>query len=391
MNWQRVFVVTIKELTDGLRDRRGLASILIGTLIGPLLIGFMLNRMANMQRSADEIEVPVVGRENAPVLVNWLAQQAGVTIVNGPADPEAEVTNQKLDVVLVIPKEFPDKFRAAKPATVKLVSDSTRTKSRPKVQRLKSLLARYSAEIGSLRLIARGVSPVIATALMLEEVEVSSAQQRAAQVFGMIPLFLVLGAFAAGMQIATDSTAGERERGSLEPLLVNPVPRLELVLGKWLAAATAASVGSVMSLAIISSILLSIPLEDLGFRFRFTPVDAMRLVAVALPMALFAPSVQMYLASFAKSFKEAQSYMGYLIFLPMLPGMVSAFYPLTNRPWLAPVPILGSYALSNDVMGGRPPAAIFFVLSAISMIGLALIFVLLTTKLFGREKIIFGR
>lgn len=387
----RTLVVTAKELIDGLRDRRGLASILIGTLVGPILVGVMLNRIASMQRSADDIKVPVVGRENAPVLVNWLEQQSGVSVETGPADPEEAVRTRKQDFVLVIPKEFAAKFRESKPATLRIVADGSSQQSRPKVQRLKSLLGRYSAEIGSLRLVARGVSPAVASPLTLEDVEVSSAQQRAAQVFSMIPLFLVLGAFAAGMQIATDSTAGERERGSLEPLLVNPIPRLELVTGKWLAAAVAATAGSVMSLAIISGMLLALPLEDLGFRFRFTMADALRLLAVAFPMALFAPAIQMYLASFAKSFKEAQTYMGYLIFLPMLPGMLSAFYPLTNRPWLAPVPILGSYALSNDVMGGKPPSAVFFALSAVSMIGLALVFVRLTTRLFGREKIVFGR
>ena len=108
-------------------------------------------------------------------------------------------------------------------------------------------------------------------------------------------------------------------------------------------------------------------------------------------MALIAPAVQMYLASFAKSFKEAQSYMGYLIFLPMLPGIAATFYPLSGRSWMAPIPILGQYALSTDIMGGKPPAPLYMILGAASAAGFAMVFVSLTTRLFSKERIIFGR
>src|SRR6185436_7285493 len=197
-----------------------------------------------------------------------------------------------------------EKFRASRPAPVQLVADSTRQTERAKVQRLRTLLARFSAETGGLRLIARGVSPVIASVVNVEDVEVSSAQQRAAMIFNMIPMFLVLAAFVAGMQIATDSTAGERERGSLEPLLVNPIPRIELVMGKWLAAVASSATAITGTLVITTTVLISLPLEDLGFRFRFEIPDALMLLGSILPMALIAPSVQMYLASFARSFKE---------------------------------------------------------------------------------------
>ena len=391
MKFSRALIVVRKELTDALRDRRSVYSVFIGALIGPVLVGFMLNRIADQQRGAQEIRVPVLGREHAPILVNWLEQQAGVEITEGPPDPEAAVRERKFEFVLVIPKEFPEKFRASRPAPVQVVSDSTRQSVHAKVQRLRSLLSRFSAETGGLRLIARGVSPAIASVLNVEDVEVSSAQQRAAVIFNMIPMFVVLAAFVAGMQIATDSTAGERERGSLEPLLVNPIPRGELVAGKWLAAVAASATGMTATLAITSAVLLSLPLEDLGFRFRFSFFDALLLLAATLPMALIAPAVQMYLASFAKSFKEAQSYMGYLIFLPMIPGIASNFYPLGNRPWMAPIPILGQYALSTDIMGGKPPGPLYLVLGAVSAAGFAMVFVALTTRLFSKEKIIFGR
>ena len=124
MNFSRALIVVRKELTDALRDRRSVYSVFIGALIGPILVGFMLNRIADQQRGAQEIKVPVVGRDHAPILVDWLEQQAGVEIIAGPADPEAAVRERKFEFVLVIPKEFPEKFRASRPAPVQLVSDA---------------------------------------------------------------------------------------------------------------------------------------------------------------------------------------------------------------------------------------------------------------------------
>jgi len=391
MNLSRVGVVLRKELTDAFRDRRSIYSMLVGALVGPILVGFIFNRIAVQQRGAQEIRVPVTGRANAPLLVDWLGQQVGVQVVDGPDDAEGAVRESKEDFVLLIPKEFGEKFRESRPATVKLVSDGTRQSARSKVQRVRSLLQRYSIEVGSLRLITRGVSPSIASALAVEDVEVSSSQQRAAMILNMIPMFVVLAAFIAGMQISTDSTAGERERGSLEPLLVNPAPRIEVVMGKWLAAVTSSGGGMIITLVLTTTVLLMVPLQDLNIRFRFGWNEALALMAGTLPMALMAPAIQMYLSTYARSFKEAQGYMGFLVFVPMMPGMVSAFYPISNRPWLAPVPVLGQYALANDVLGGKQPAAIWFVAGALAAVAVAAVFVWLTTRLFGREKIIFGR
>jgi sodium transport system permease protein len=242
-----------------------------------------------------------------------------------------------------------------------------------------------------MRLIARGVSPSVASALKMEDVEVSNAQQRAASIFNVIPMFLLLAAFSTGMQIATDSTAGERERGSLEPLLLNPVARWQLVTGKWLAAATVAFCGIVFTLLITSNVLSRLPLEDLGVRYHLGPSDILLLIAAIAPVALVAPALQVYLACFAKSFKEAQSYMGFLVLLVTIPGVLTSFFPLTNRPWLHPVPVAGQFAMSMDILGGKPPAAWAFVLAAVGCVALTAVFLSLATRLLTAEKIIFGR
>ena len=391
MNFSRTFAVTRKEWTDSFRDRRTIMTAIIMSFLGPGMIGFMFNRITAQEREAQDIKIPVKGQEHAPVLVNWLTQQAGVQVTSAPADPEESVRKGTLDFAIIIPKDFGEQFRASKPALVQVVVDSTKQSQRAKVQRIRGLLGRFSGEIGSLRLIAHGVSPQVASALKIEDLEVSSAQERVATIFNMIPMFLVMAAFAAGMQIATDATAGERERGSLEPLLINPVPRIELAAGKWLAASATSAGGILANLAVTVAVLFSLPLEDLGFRFNFGPRQALLLLACMLPMALLAPAAQMYLATFAKSFKEAQSYMSILILLPMIPGIAAIFYPLGGRPWLSPVPIIGQYALATDILGGKEPAMLWVALGLLSMAFCAALFIALTGRLFKNERIIFGR
>lgn len=392
MNIARTAIVVCrKELRDAFRDRRSLSSILIGALLGPILVGFMFNQMASRQRSVEDIKLPVVGAEHAPALVEWIRQQGGVEITAGPTDPEAAVRDRKEDVVLIVANDFAANFRKSKPAEVKLVSDGSRQTAMPKIRRVRNLLARYSAEIGSLRLIARGVSPGVAAALAVEEVEVSSSQQRAAMILSFIPMFIVLAAFTSGMQIATDSTAGERERGSLEPLLLNPSPREAIVAGKWLAAVVSSGLGVALTVTLCLAMLRFIPLQDFGVRFRLGPAEAAGLLAGILPMCLLATAMQMYLATFAKSFKEAQSYMGMLIMIPMLPGILAAVYPLGRQPWMFPIPILGQHVLMAEVLGGKAPSAAMFALAAGSALLVAGVLLRLTTGLFRRERIIFGR
>ena len=144
----------------------------------------------------------------------------------------------------------------------------------------------------------------------------STTQQRAAKLLSVIPLMVLLAAFTGAMQLATDATAGERERGSLEALLVNPVPRGALALGKVMASALAGMLAVMVTAGLCTALLRFIPLQELGMRFRFGTPHMLGLMAAALPMCLLTASVQSCVATLAKSFKEAQTYMGILILAP---------------------------------------------------------------------------
>ena len=387
----QAMVVFRKELTDWSRDRRSIMTVLISSLLAPAIIGFMFTNLASRQRQVEDIKMPVIGADNAPALIAWLRQQPGIEIVAGPADPEEAVRTRREDIVVVIPDDFAKKFSASKPAQVRLISDSSSQNNRPKVQRVRGLFQRYSSEIGSLRLIGRGISPVVASPVQIDDVEVSSAQQRAAQILGFIPLFVMIAAFTGAMSIATDSTAGERERGSLEALLVNPAPRGALAGGKWMAAAATAMLSVLVTGGLLFALFQYIPLQDLGIKFVLGPAQMIGTLAVLLPLCPLIAAIQMYVATFAKSFKEAQSYLSFLMMAQMVPGMMATMNTMPTKAWMYYVPWIGQQTLLTDVLGNKPILPVVFVVVAVTNLLLAAIVIRATAGLLAREKIIFGR
>ena len=387
----QALVVCRKELKDWSRDRRSIITVLISSLLAPIIIGVMFTNLASRQRQVEDVTIPVVGGANAPALMDWLRQQAGVTIVDGPADPEEAVRSRSDDVVVVIADDFAGDFKASRPALVRIVADGSSQNARPKVQRVRGLFQQYSAQIGSLRLIARGVSPAVASTLQIEDVEVSSAQQRAAMLLGFIPLFILIAAFTGAMPLATDSTAGERERGSIEALLVNPAPREAIAAGKWIAGTLTAMLSVVVSGGLLFALFQYIPLQDLGIRFHLGQKELIGTLVIVLPVCPLIVGIQMYVATFAKSFKEAQSYLSFLMMVQMVPGMIMMNSTVAKAWWMYYVPWIGAQAILTDVLGNKPISVAVFIVMGLVNVVLAVVAVRATAGLLMREKIIFGR
>jgi sodium transport system permease protein len=389
---RQLLVVFRKELRDSSRDRRAILAIVVGVLVGPAVIGFMVNQLAERQRQAEYVRLPVVGIANAPAFVGWLRTQWGVTVVEGPRDPERAVRDGDEDVVLVIPPDFAERFSASRAAPVSLVSDGSRDASTPQVKRVRDLLARYSSEIATLRLVAHGVSPQVVTTIRVDEVEVSTAQQRAASILNFLGLFMLMSALTGGVQLATDSTAGERERGSLESLLVNPVPRGALVGGKWLAASAASLIAVVLSMGFCAGLLKLVLAPDIGVRIPLGATQMGTILLAALSVCPLSSALQLFVGTYSRSFKEAQSYIGILMTLPVMAiAVLGAIYPLRNELWMYAIPLLSQYTMVTSAIGGTPPNTIaYLIATAVSLIAAGLL-VALTTRLFRSERIVFGR
>ena len=213
-----VLAVLKKELIDGLRDRRSMMSAIIFPMIGPLLISFMFNTVTERQRESQDVKVPIVGAEQAPGLVDWI-ERRGYEVVEGPLDPEAAVREGTVDFVLIIPEDSASDLAQARTAEIELVRDGTKKDVGASIGRARSLVESYGRMMGRLRVIARGISPQLGQPISVETVDIASERQRAAHFMIFIPMYLILAAFITGMNLAVDTTAGERERGSLRQRL----------------------------------------------------------------------------------------------------------------------------------------------------------------------------
>jgi sodium transport system permease protein len=385
-------VVFAKELIDGLRDRRSLMSLLLFPLVGPMLIAFILSQTtAKIASEIDEL-LPVRGAHNAPGLIAFLDER-GMDIVAPPDDPLEAVARRDIDVVLIIPDDFGERFRKGQPAPVQIVSDEFRTdRQRPAAARLRKLIAAYSAQLGTMRLLAHGTSPDLAQPIRVHNVDVSTEKSRAALFLNFIPMFVLLAAFIGGMFMATDSTAGERERGSLEPLLLNPVSRRTLVIGKWLATVVFSSFTVLLTLTCTLVALSRISVEELGISSLSLAPDEIAMVLVAtLPLSLLASAAQMLTASFARSFREAQTYLSLMVFIPTLPAALVTVTPLQSELWMMAVPVLGQQVLLMDVIrGDQISLGGAFLAALVAVIG-TFACILAAAALFRRERIVYGR
>jgi len=383
------WIVFVKEVRENLRDRRALTmSLLYGPLLGPILFVAITSFAIGKQLDEAEkpIALPVVGAEYAPNLVEFLRQQ-GVEIKTPPADPEAAIRAQNEAIILRILPTFGGQWRDGVPARIELLLDDSRQHARSRIARVRSLLERYSSQIGRLRLQLRGIDPQLATALQLAERDLSTARSRAGALLGMLPYFLLLCAFLGGMYLAIDTTAGERERLSLEALLVNPVSPTQIMAGK-LAAATAFALVSVINC--IAAFVLGLPHvrgDEIGLQLLLTPLTALEIFALIAPVALLASAVQTIIASFAKTFREAQTYLQFLMLVPALPSVLLVLNPIKAVTWMYGVPLLSQSLLINELARGDTPASISLGLSIASTFAAAGVAAFIATRLFRGERL----
>ena len=248
------FIVFVKEIIDNLRDRRTLASALImGPIFGPALFAFAINLSIeqSIENSERAMELPVVGAQYAPNLMRYL-QSENIDVVDAPGDKAQAieaVTTGSSDVILVIPEDFGEQLASTTPARVELLSDQANTDAEREARRLRGALSSYSQQLATLRLLVRGVNPAVLRPINIDEIDVSTPSGRSALLLGMMSYFFIFACLMGGMYLAIDTTAGERERGSLEPLLSLPVTRDQLIFGKIAATCLFMALSLMLSLA----------------------------------------------------------------------------------------------------------------------------------------------
>jgi sodium transport system permease protein len=389
---KKIFVIFQKELLDNLRDYRSWMTGVFWALFGPLLLGGMIMLLGNSIREKVEqaLVLPVVGAENAPSLIAYL-EQNDVTIKTALANPEGAVIAGDINVALIIPPEYGKEFSTGETAKLQFVFDSTRQSAMADVRRARDLIEGYNQYIGLLRLSLRGVSPEVIRVVQIEDMDTATPQSQALIFISMLPYFIIFAIFNGASPVITDATAGERERGSLEPLLINPLPRGWIAIGKMLSAMPFAIANLIITLAGFAAIFRVLPVEELlGAQIGFDPGVLLAIFLICLPIIFLACAIQTLIASFTKTTKEAGTYLPFIGLIPSLPGLALAFLPVRPDLWTMIIPTFGQQILINQFLRFEPISGINIVVSTVLTLLLSVVITYLAIKLYEGERIITG-
>ena len=346
--------VFTKELLDALRDRRTLLIVLLSSVVlGPLALLLFSSLVAGLEQRAVARKLVAQGIEHAPTLRNYLERQTYV-IEAPPADFERLLRDSKLgEPVLVVPEGFEEGLRTADPPMLEVVSSSGNQRAQAGVGRVQRLLQGFAQEQAALRLGSRGVASALLEPIVVDERDVATRASRAAQLAVIVPFCVLMAVLYGAMGAALDTTAGERERGSLEPLLMNPATPVQLTLGKWAAVASVAMLIAALSCLSFIPAQWLVKSESVSAMFQYGLGEAGRFLTILLPLAGALAALLMAVAIRCKSFKEAQANAAVVLFAVSLTPLFSMFSQSGEEPWHLWVPALGQTVLMARVLRGE--------------------------------------
>lgn len=353
-----IWTVWCKELRDALRDRRTLlAMVLSSVAIGPLVLVLLSALVAGIEQRAQARELMVEGIAHAPTLHNFLLRN-NVRVDTAPPRFEQQLRSKQLgEPVLVIAADFETVLARGEPPRVELIFNSANPRAAAGAARVERLLQGFAQEQAMLRLTWRGVAPSLLQVIEVDEHDLASAAVRGAQWSALLPFFVLMAVVYGALHAALDTTAGERERGSLEPLLTNPVAPLALVLGKWAAVAALAMLVAALSSASFLPAQWLLRSPTLAAMFRFGWREAAMFLALLLPLAAAMSALLMAIAIRCRSVKQAQANATALVLAVSLLPLLNLFSQEGEAPWHLAVPALAQITLMGRVLKGEAIAA----------------------------------
>ncbi|MDH4108924.1 MAG: ABC transporter permease [Gammaproteobacteria bacterium] len=385
--------VFLKEVIDNFRDRRTLMSaLLLGPIFGPVLFAFVINLSVRQSLSDASLplDLPVIGAGHAPNLLRYL-ESNNIRIVEAPATRDEAVRavlEGRHDVVVVIPETIASDLAGMQPARIEVITDEASRTAERESRRAIRALAAYSQEIAGLRLVARGVSPTVMQPFNIDLVDVSTPSGRSAMLLGMLSYFFMFALLSGGMNLAIDTTAGERERGSLEPLLCLPVTRDHLIIGKILAACLFMAMSLTLSLTAFSVVLRFLPLQQLGMTPNFGPMAVVTAFLLLIPFALLGAALMTMVASFTRSYKEAQTWLTIVILTPTLPILVVSILMLRPSTGLMFIPSLSQHLLLVELIRNEPLQMLDVAVSVSGTLALGVLVTWICARLYRREGLL---
>ncbi|MDB6010929.1 MAG: hypothetical protein JWL65_3179 [Gammaproteobacteria bacterium] len=388
-----IFTVFLKEFRENLRERRTLLSAMIlGPLLGPLLFagGLSLSIERGTVKNDRPVLLAVAHTERAPNLLAFL-HQYGVNIK--PVGVDAEGARQAIrehreTLVLLITDHFGEKLGSGEPAPLELYADSSDASNGRDVTRVRLLLEQYGALVARLRITARGVNPLVLSPIVLQNIDVSTPASRSVLVLGTLSYLILLTMLMGGMYLAIDTTAGERERGSLEPLLTVPVKREHLIYGKILATCAYMALSLILTVTAFAIALQFVGLEQFGMTLNFGPLVALEVVLFSLPLVPLGAALMTIVAAFTRSYREAQTYLGLVLLIPTLPLVLASMLGLRPTARLMAVPSLSQHFLITSLLRDEPVSAGYLTLSVVVTLAVGAMLMLVAGRLYDREALL---
>jgi sodium transport system permease protein len=384
-----IWTVFRKEVLENLRDRRViLSAFFFGVLLAPLIFGLtttMVSKRA-VENQDKPLHLPIAGATHAPNLVQFLRE-------NGVQIEDVQLTTDQamdavraghLDMVLFIGEDFGKALQSGESAPLSLVVDTSNSRTAPSADRARQLLGAYGHTLAALRLMVRGINPKVIDPIGVHALDVASSLL----ILGMMTYFCFMSMLVGGFYLAIDTTAGERERGSLEPLLGLPVRRSQLIVGKMLATAAFMSMSLLLTLAAFGVVLLFIPLEALGMSANFGPRVILTIFAVMVTFVPMGAGLMTVVASFTRSNREAQSWLSVVMMLPIAPIMFAVVSGTKPSATLMAVPSLSQHLLATSLMRGDSIPALHVLICAGTTLAFGALLVGLAIRLYQREAIL---
>lgn len=408
MNRANIHTIYRKELRDTLRDRRTLLSmIVIPTVVMPLIIallGFVSFKVFREARASTPT-IMIVGGMDSPVVLRALSGHDRLKVMPTTDDWRQRISDKNVRAAVEVPPGFDLALERGEPTAVRIYNYDGEMRSSFAVNELRRFFDVYRETLIASRLAEHGLPATLVKPFSLQTENVAPPEKVGGNVIGgLIPYLFIVLCFTGAMYPAMDLTAGEKERGTMETVLCTPVARVDLVLGKFFMVLTA-SLGTVifsllsMGLTfLVGGLLLANSATASGAAGgaqgpvvtlpTLDPMGMLGVLAMVLPVAVFFSALLLTISLFAKSFKEAQSYLSPLILVILLPAVFGMLPGVELTPRLALIPILNISLVSKELVSGIWSWG-YLALIFGSTCGYAAIALSLAVKMFNREDVIF--
>lgn len=404
-----ILTIWKKELKDTIRDRRTLlSSIILPMVLMPgIIVG--MGKLTKLQIEQAQEKTVTVGVVNAAASEDFLAvllatPKMKISTIDG--DPAAAVREKKADLVIILPEEFGEAARTEQPITLEAYKNSLNDRSSLALTKVATAATQFNQSLLQTRLTAAGSAPTILNGVAIHSNETATEQELGGFGLGfLLPLFIILWATVGGQYTAVDVSAGEKERKTLESLFLTPVRRVDIVFGKFLAVGTTALLSVVIALSSLyavfvfggSDLFSSMNTSSTGvvqqaqssFNFSLEPMAILIMFLISIILVALFSAINLTVSIFAKSFKEAQSYIGpsYLvIILPVVAfNTIPGFVP-TNG--FFAIPVVNAVLLFKEVLVGTFNST-HIIFTTITLALTALVAIIVASRLYQREGVLF--